>query len=89
MKLEEAIKQFEYRLAFHEYRNDVPEYFEAMQIAVESIKRQIPRRPEHAHHFGYCDYECPSCRMPIGMIPKDAEYCKSCGQAIDWSDWSD
>lgn len=89
MKPEEAIKQFEDRLAFHKYRNGVPDYFEATKIAVEAIKRQIPRRPEHAYHFGYCDYECPLCHMPIGMIPRDAGYCKYCGQAIDWTDWSD
>lgn len=56
---------------------DVDEW--AMEIAVEAMERQIPKRPSEGNvHIVYL---CPNCHSLNYTTP----YCRHCGQAIDWS----
>lgn len=52
---------------------------EALQMAIEALERQIPKKPNIYNKFErYC--EC-------GAIVKTYQnYCYDCGQALDWSD---
>lgn len=38
MTEQEAIKEFEERLAIADFRDDIPEYYEAMELAVKDMK---------------------------------------------------
>jgi hypothetical protein len=51
----------------------------AMEIAVEAMEKQIPKRPSEGNvHIVYL---CPNCHSLNYTTP----YCRHCGQAIDWS----
>ena len=59
---------------------------EAMNLAIEALEKQIPKKPLHMHK----NYYCPICKEDGWMLWDDAipndmdEYCGKCGQAIDW-----
>ena len=55
---------------------------EALNIAIEALEKQIPKKP-------YDIVCCPLCKIEVELQPIDTEqvtYCLHCGQAIDWSD---
>ena len=58
----------------------------AVEIAVEAMERQIPRKAIGEH---YAHMRCPSCkhRIPSGMGSSSRRrdnWCNYCGQKIDW-----
>ena len=58
----------------------------AVEIAVEAMRKQIPRRAVGEH---YAHMRCPSCnhRIPSGAGSSSRRrdnWCNYCGQAIDW-----
>lgn len=61
---------------------------EALDIAVNAIEKQIPKKPIHVRTFENLDlafYKCPNC----GFIRRKdlfPQYCEFCGQAIDGSE---
>ena len=58
---------------------------EAVSKSIESIEKQIPKKPYDTVH-------CPLCKIEVELQPIDTEqvtYCLHCGQAIDWSDIND
>ena len=63
----------------------------AVEIAVEAMKKQIPRKPKIIDNW----HLCPCCYEKkgfsydylVGMKQRrqdDVSYCIGCGQAIDW-----
>ena len=85
MTYEEAIKQL----------NSVTIYYggkctrTALDLAIEAIEKQIPKKPiirETEDYFGYVKYIlCPNCeKVEFGF--NQPCFCERCGQAIDWSD---
>ena len=64
------------------------EFENALALAIESLEKQIPKKPLHMHK----NYYCPICKedgwiLWDDAIPNDMDkYCGICGQAIDWSD---
>ena len=56
---------------------------EAMNLAIEALEKQIPKKPCKDNENGVYEKEhCPSCHR--SLFPND-HHCE-CGQAIDWSD---
>ena len=58
---------------------------EAYDLAIEAIEKQIPKKPRETR----CALMCASCGHKItekGCKKLNRNYCKKCGQAIDWSD---
>lgn len=60
----------------------------AVEIAVEAMEKQIPRKPEYKEEdrftknlFAWYWY-CPQCGCEINT---GYMHCTQCGQAIDWS----
>lgn len=58
----------------------------AMEIAVEAMEKQIPKKAIGEH---YAHMRCPSCnhRIPSGQGSSSRRrdnWCNYCGQAIDW-----
>ena len=60
---------------------------EAVDVAIDALEKQIPKKPLHMHK----NYYCPVCKedgwiLWDDAIPNDMDkYCGKCGQAIDWS----
>lgn len=58
---------------------------EAIEKAIESVKLQIPQKPEKLKVTENLSYLiCPVCRKSEVAI---THRCPCCGQAIDWSDY--
>ena len=70
MTEQEAIKEFEERLAIADFKDDIPEYYEAMELAVKSLEEiqqyraigtveelQKAEKEEDILKFYYCDSE--------------------------------
>ena len=60
---------------------------ECESIIIPALEKQIPKKPKiHGYRDGReintTSYTCPVCNKHIGRD----EYCKHCGQALDWSD---
>lgn len=71
------------------------EMLEVRNIAIESLEKQIPKKPYKTKEpisQKQNDYYCSVCKRYLGddMELKHAclqpEYCQHCGQALDWSD---
>lgn len=55
----------------------------AMSIAENAIEKQIPKKPRETR----CALMCANCGHKItekGCKKLNRNYCKKCGQAIDW-----
>ena len=70
------------------------EHREAIDIAIQALEKQIPKKPDCIEDKMWC---CPVCdnhllpkwvKYPTKLMPKTEglPHCMSCGQAIDWSD---
>lgn len=97
---EEAIEILEEVKAFDDsiYAYN-PAYSEAIDLAIEALKAQKPRKPHYTTlqyvvngKVEYVEHpECPKC-CDNGLMLWDAEikrgvaYCKRCGQAVKWDD---
>ena len=87
MAYEEAIKHFK-SLQKRYTKEHNGRMCEKVNLALEALEKQIPKKPLHMHK----NYYCPICKEDGWMLWDDAipndmdEYCGKCGQAIDWSD---
>lgn len=71
----------------------------AFDMAIKALEKQIPKKTTFVdtrfrHHgrsvsdgvsIAKC-YKCPGCNTHIFHVWDDENYCKSCGQALDWSE---
>ena len=84
MTVKEAIKQLTDVTIYHQGQCTR----EALDMAIDALEKQIPKKPLHEHK----NYYCPICKENGWMlwddaIPNDMDnFCGKCGQAIDWSD---
>ena len=60
---------------------------EKIRIALEKQNAKKPNEiDERAEDdFYYLAFVCPSCHYPIHGQPYRPDYCKHCGQKLDWS----
>ena len=86
MTYEEAIKHFKsFQKRYTKEHNG--RMCEKINLALEALEKQIPKKPLHMHK----NYYCPICKEDGWMLWDDAvpndmdNYCGICGQAIDWS----
>ena len=60
----------------------IPDY--ALCMAIDALKKQIPRRIEDKHS----DTVCPACKRRFYIedlnVVKKARYCYECGQRLEW-----
>ena len=53
---------------------------EAIDMAINALERQIPKKPDRWKSGYACCYSCKR-----GIVRED-NYCCYCGQKLDWSD---
>lgn len=57
------------------------EKFRALNVALEAIDKQIPKKPIEKSPWVY---HCPRCDSQT--IDKKFKFCPDCGQVLDWSE---
>lgn len=70
-----------------EMTKDWKEQIEICKMSISALEKQIPKKPNiHGYREGReintISYTCPICNKHIGR----ENFCKHCGNAIDWSD---
>ena len=60
---------------------------EAIKMAYMALEKQIPKKLLSVKYVENSMYvKCPSCKLTTELYDGCImEYCKNCGQAIDWS----
>ena len=64
------------------------EFENALALAIDALRKQIPKKPLHMHK----NYYCPICKEDGWILWDDAvpndmdKYCGKCGQALDWKE---
>ena len=79
---QEAIKELN-EIAFNLFNDENTKnerHEEALNIAMDSLEKQIPKVPEWVGKF-IGVYHCPKCGC---VISAKQNYCDICGQKIDW-----
>ena len=72
---------------------DVEDLNNAYDVAINALKKQIPKKPTPIDYEKYMDtvknalflkgaYWCPNCKHVV----KCGTYCSDCGQKLDWSE---
>lgn len=60
---------------------------EPCKTAIEALEKQLPMKPEEVVGAIYAtSYECKNCGSEIEPLDTHADYCKWCGQRLDWSE---
>ena len=80
-----ALAEVEYYGGFNGQEAKIKAVEEACLLACEALEKQIPKKPRETR----CALMCARCGHKItekGCKKLDRNYCKECGQAIDWSD---
>ena len=57
----------------------------------EALEKQIPKKPTETYEiqdgtFYRIDFMCPSCNTSVVCQPYKPNFCKHCGQKIDWEE---
>lgn len=70
-------------------------YIKSLQAKIEEVReaveKQIPKKSNECKEFEdgafyNIDFMCPACNNAVIGQPYKPNYCKHCGQALDWSD---
>lgn len=90
MTLEEAIGIVKCAIGEVEWNYPL-DYAEALEIAIEALEKQIPRKPidKIDPMFGDIYIVCSNCENTAIVNPfthSIFKHCPNCGQALDWSD---
>lgn len=90
MTYKEAIKKFEPIVNNEAYAD----YFkDACVLATKALEKQIPAEVTEFAEFSHdgssfykLDFLCPGCGHAVYGQPYKPNFCKECGQALDWSE---
>lgn len=63
-------------------------YFEAQKMAIEALEKQTPKKLRLTTSQKMCS-SCGKQITSIGCTKPRYNYCKYCGQRIDWSEEDD
>ena len=73
----EAIKQLKIQRTF---TNGSNAKVEAIDIAIQALEKQIPKKPITDDRYFWIMYICPCCN---DFIKVSHNYCPNCGQKLD------
>ena len=83
MTPEEAIKTIQVAVTAVKWLYPM-NYSEAFETAIEALEKQIPKKP-HKNYEKLSVKWC-ECGYYLGELKNEQNYCKNCGQALDWSE---
>lgn len=70
-----------------EHQQKAENQTEIMEITIEALEKQIPKKVANLEKD--CDTygKCPKCKEMFWITEGDEfDYCPTCGQALDWSE---
>ena len=72
----------------YKFHGECSVFGEALTMAINALEKQIPKKPISVTSVENSMYvKCPTCKLTTVLYDGCVmEYCKNCGQAIDWSD---
>lgn len=83
MTNEKAIETIKHGCIYRDKRGG-----EALEVAVEAIQKQIPKKVSVLEMPSESIYSCPNCHTVFpnehSAIPR-RKYCSNCGQALDFN----
>ena len=84
MTEQEAIKalRLEGELEIEGNARRVAEFFDGLDVATNSLQKQIPQKISKEGYCGFVDYICPVCGNDIDLNKK-YNYCSNCGQRLE------
>ncbi len=59
-------------------------YTEALEMAIEVLEKQAPKKPQKILLPYGTGYECRECGNELSVNSFNVQYCHWCGQRIDW-----
>lgn len=89
---QKAIDIFKKRLELTDYRQQIPEYYEATELAVKALEKQMAIKPNIEGDGGWegeivdDTWICPCCNERYEIDYDVYDYCPNCGQHIDRSE---
>lgn len=81
-------KEYTLKQTGHQQQPINKEVRQALDIAIEAVKKQGPKKPKAEPYFYGINYRCANCDKHIALpiaYPKPP-YCPHCGQAVDWEE---
>lgn len=81
MTLEEAIKTIQVAVSEVEW-NYPMNYAIAFETAINALEKQIPKKPHK--NYEKLNVKWCECGSYLGELKNEQNYCKNCGQALDW-----
>lgn len=94
----EAIKILQRDLQIQLENKALPDGIEAIQIAIQALEKQIPKKPRKTDSYRgvlkrVYAYVCPTCgNACLEKYMNERQntmFCWNCGQKLDWSDDND
>ena len=89
----EALELFKERLTLikEHYAGEVKDYEEALEIGIQALEKQIPKKPIIKHintseEATEIEYTCSVCGTNFVELTPCMEWCPYCGNKIYWSD---
>lgn len=81
MTAKEALEYFKRRKELTGLSDRVQQ---AEDLAIEALEKQIPEKPKKI--YGKVNLKWCECGNYLGELKNEQNYCKRCGQALDWSE---
>lgn len=78
----EAIKQFKERIDIPDYKEQIPEYYEAMEIAINAIEKQIPKKPILKHDVSVMHLNMGNKPHQWKRLESDNWHCPECDSFV-------
>ena len=87
MDAQKAIKELQSRIDLIEkdYKNNVPEYTEALKMAVSALKKQVAKKPERTGRVVQGLQENDEGHMIYVDIQQDYYECPKCGSFLGYA----
>ena len=85
MKIQEAIENLKYLIS-GDCTDTQMDFVEEIEMAIESLEKQIPHKLSPKSSEGWKTPVCGKCNGYMDLLQGDLEYCPNCGQKIDYGD---
>lgn len=69
-------------------KSSLNQQIEALDMAIEALEKQIPKKPVSKYKYRYGKTVCPACETEntCRIVMFWEKYCPDCGQAIDYGE---